>query len=554
MDQEQFTVASSSLAPDLILINAHIHTVDDANPAASAVALKDGCFVAVGSDDEVRNLAGLGTRIEDLGGATVVPGLIDAHNHLLSTGLMLGHVQLYGCRSIAEILDRVAERVRTTPPDMWVVGRGWDESLLTERRHPTRHDLDAIAPDHSVVIHRVWNKLVANSAALRLAGITAATPDPPSDVRYAGSFERDATGEPTGLFRDRAKDLITDRIPEPAEEELVAAIERACRACNAVGITGVAEPGLSPRQIRAFHRARQEGRLTIRTDLLLGAWGYVPLDEEPLLQDRFAGLGVTGGFGDDLLRLEGIKFMPDGGVGDRTAKMREPYLDEPDNSGTWVVEPERLTELIRWVHDLGWSIDTHTCGDEAQETVVRAYVAAQQANPNPRLRHRVHHAYFPTPETLRLMGEHRIPALVSAPFLTNLGESFVASVGEVRAARAMPMRAYLNAGVPLAATSDAPITDFNPWVGFAAAVTRQTVAGRVLDPAEALTPAEALRAYTLGGAEATGLEQIRGSIKPGKLADLTVLDRDPLAAAPEDLKNVRPIATLLGGRWVFDER
>ncbi|MDP9368918.1 MAG: amidohydrolase [Chloroflexota bacterium] len=547
-------MASSTLAPDLVLLNAHIHTVDETNPSASAVAIKDGRFIEVGTDEEVRDLVGQGTRVEDLGGAAVVPGLIDAHNHLLSTGLMLGQVQLYDCRSIREILDRVAERVRATPSGTWVVGRGWDESLLAEGRHPTRHDLDAVTPHHPVVIHRVWNNLVANSAALRLAGITAETPNPPAAMRYAGSFEQDAAGEPTGLFRDRAKDLITACIPEPTEEELVAAIERACHAYNAVGITGVAEPGLSPHQIRAFHRARQEGRLTVRTDLLLGAWGYVPLDEEPLLQERFTGIGVIGGFGDDLLRLEGIKFMPDGGVGDRTAKMREPYLDEPDNTGTWVVEPGRLAELIRWVHDLGWSIDTHTCGDEAQETVVRAYVAAQKANPNPRLRHRVHHAYFPTRETLRLMGEHRIPALVSAPFLANLGESFVASVGESRAAEAMPMRAYLDAGVPLAATSDAPITDFNPWVGLAAAVTRRTVAGRLLGPAETLTPVEALRAYTIGGAHATGLEHLKGSIEPGKAADLTVLDRDPLSVAPQELSDIRPVATLLGGRWVFDER
>ena len=543
-----------SLTPDLILTNAVIHTLDDANSSATAVAIKDGRFVAVGTDEEVQALAGSGTKTENLGGAAVVPGLIDAHNHLLSTGRMLGQVQLYDCRALDAILARVRERVDQTPPGQWIVGRGWDESLLAEGRHPTRHDLDAVAPDHPVVIHRVWNKLVANSAALRVVGISRETPEPPTDVLYAGSFERDADGEPTGLFRDRAKDLITDRIPEPTETDLVAAIATACRAYNAVGITSIADPGLYPPELRAYDRARREGALTVRTDLLLAAWGFGAPESEGGLQERFAALGVMGGFGDDLLRLGGIKFMPDGGMSDRTARMSEPYLDDPDNHGTWVVEPERLTALIGWVHDLGWAIDTHTCGDEAQAVTVRAYVAAQTANPKPWLRHRVHHAYFPDSETLQLMADHAIPALVSSPFITNLGEGFVNAVGADRAARAMPMRAYLDTGVPLAGTSDSPITDFNPWVGMAAAVNRTTAIGRVLGADERLTAREALHSYTLGGAVALGQETTRGSIAAGKIADLVVLDRDPLNIPVADLARVTPTATLLAGMWVYDRR
>ena len=547
-------MVASRLAPDLVLANAHVHTLDDASPTAAAVAVKDGRFVAVGSDAEVGALAGAGTRVVDLAGATVIPGLIDAHNHLLSTGLTLTQVLLYDCRSIPEIVDRVADRASATPPGRWIVGRGWDESLLAERRHPTRHDLDRAAPDHPVVLHRVWNKLVANSAALRLAGITAASPDPPPDAAYAGGFDRDAAGDPTGLFRDRAKAMILDRLPPPDEAELVAAIGTACRAYNAAGLTGVAEPGLYPDQIRAFDRARREGALTVRTDLLLAGWGFGAAADETGLEARFAALGVTGGFGDDRLRLAGIKLMPDGGVGDRTARMFVPYPGDPGNRGTWVVEPERLIGLIRWVHDLGWPMDVHTCGDEAQAVTVRAFAAAQAANPRPWLRHRVHHAYFPTPETLRLMGEHGIPALVSAPFLRNLGESFVASLGEERAARAMPARTYLEAGVALAGTSDAPITDYDPFVGMGALVDRTTVSGRVLGADERLTPAEALRAYTLGGAHATGLERHRGSIAPGKLADLVVLATDPLAHPDgAGFAAARPLATLLGGAWVFGQ-
>ncbi len=540
-----------SLAPDLVILGAAITTMDDANPRAAAVAVKDGRFVAVGSDDEVAPLAGAGTTVIRLSGAPVVPGIIDAHNHLLSTGRMLREVQLYDCRTIGEIQQRVAERVAQTPAGAWIVGRGWDESLLDERRHPTRHDLDAVAPDNPVVIHRVWNKLVCNSAALREAGISAESPDPPADVLYSGSFERDADGEPTGLFRDRAKELILDHVPAPSEDDLVAQIAAGCAAYNALGITAVCEPGLYPDEIRAFHRAHREGRLTVRTDMLLAGWGFGKPETETALQEQFAGTGLAGGLGDDWLRLEGVKMMPDGGMSDRTAKMFEPYLDEPGNRGTWTVEPSRLVELIRWVHDLGWAMDIHTCGDEAQEVVVRAYADAQRANPKPWLRHRVHHAYFPTAEALRVMAEFRIPAVVSSPFLTNLGEGFVNSVGPERASRAMPMRTYLDAGVPLAGSSDSPITDFNPWVGMAAAVNRRTVAGRDLGANEALTAEEALRSYTTGGAFVSGREGRIGRIAPGLLADLVVLDRDPLAVAPEDLAGVRPVATMAGGAWVF---
>jgi predicted amidohydrolase YtcJ len=551
---EECRMPHRSPAPDLILVNGRVHTMDANDLTATAVAIKDGRFVAVGGDEEVRGLAGFGTIAEDLGGATVIPGLIDAHNHLLMTGQVLNQIQLYDCRTIDAILDRVAERARQTRLGQWILGRGWDESLLVERRHPTRHDLDRVAPNHPVVIHRVWNKLVANTAALRAAGIGRETPDPPANILYAGSFERDGDGEPTGLFRDRAKELILNHVPAPSEDDLVHAIGTACRAYNAVGLTGVAEPGLYPHEIKAFHRARRQGELTVRVEMLMAGWGFGPADEEGALKDRFLNVGVEGGFGDDLLRFEGIKFMPDGGVGDRTARMFAPYLNEPDNRGTWVVEPSRLAELIRWVHDLGWSIDTHTCGDEAQETVVRAYAAAQEASPKPWLRHRVHHAYFPTGETLALMAKHKIPAVVSNPFIVNLGESFVLSLGEERAARAMPMRTYLDAAVPLAGSSDSSVSDYNPWVGMYGAVARTTVAHRVLGVEEQISAREALRSYTIGGAYATGLERIKGSIEPGKLADLVVLSRDPLTVSAEELKGTKPVATMLGGRWVFDVR
>lgn len=547
-------MASSIGRADRILTNANILTMAGDGQAANALAISGDRIVAVGSDAEVWALAGLGTVVEDLHGAIVLPGLIDAHNHLLATGQILQQVQLYDCRSINDILDQVSAAAERTPQGDWILGRGWDESLLAEKRHPTRHDLDRAAPGHPVVLHRVWNRLVANSRAIELAGISRETPDPPADQPYAGGLERDGDGEPTGLFRDRAKELITSAVPQPTQAELVASIQTACREYNRLGITAVSEPGLTPAQMRAFHESSLQGVLTVRTAMSISGWGFGARSEDALLRDRLEGIGVMGGFGDEMLWIDGVKLMPDGGAGDRTAKMYEPYEGEPDNRGTWTVPPDELIGHIRWAHDHGYAMDIHTCGDEAQDVVVWAFAHAQESAPNPRLRHRVHHAYLPTEGTLAIMARHRIPAVVSNPFLWSLGESFRTSLGDDRAARMMPMRTYLERDVPLAGSSDSPVATHNPWIGIASAVSRTTVKGTILGADQRLTHDEALRMYTTGGAFVLNGQASLGALEPGKLADLIVLDQDPRSLEPDALMTLGARATMVGGQWVHDTR
>ncbi len=538
---------------DRVLVNARVLTMAG-DRAAEAVAIADGRVLAVGSDAEIRALAGPGTVVEDLGGATVMPGLIDAHNHLLMTGQILQQVQLYDCRSIDDILDRVRTAVEKAPPGTWILGRGWDESLLAEKRHPNRHDLDRVAPDHPVVLHRVWNRLVANSRAIELAGISRETPDPPADQPYAGGFERDAEGEPTGLFRDRAKELISSAVPAMGLDDLVSAIETACREYNRLGLTAVSEPGLSPEQMRAFHEAELRGVLTVRTAMSIAGWGFGAQKDDALIRDRLANVGVMGGFGDDLLWIDGVKLMPDGGAGDRTAKMYDPYEGETENRGTWTVPPDDLVGHIQWAHEHGYAMDIHTCGDEAQDVAVAAFGRAQETCPNPRLRHRVHHAYLPTDQALTTMARHQIPAVVSNPFLWSLGESYITSLGRERASRMMPMRTYLNRGVPLAGSSDSPVATHNPWIGIASAISRTTVQGTELGPDERITPGEALKMYTTGGAFVIHREATLGTLEPGKHADLIILDCDPRERTPPELMGVEARATMVGGQWVHDAR
>jgi predicted amidohydrolase YtcJ len=546
------------LSAQTIYTNAHVITLDDHNSRAQAFAVRDGRFVAVGAHDDMLAHRGTQTAVIDLHGQTVIPGLIDAHNHLLSTGKVLRAIPLFGSRSIAEVQNKLRERVASTPKGQWITGRGWDESLFVEGRSPTRHDLDAVAPDHPVVLYRVWNKLVCNSLALKLAGITHETVYPDTsilslskDALYLGQIVRDEHGEPTGLFTDRAKALIDKAMPPPTDDELQACIETACKAYNAVGLVGVVEPGLLPRDIRAFQRARERGALTVRVRMCLAGWGIAPLADEPQLKRRIEEMGVTSGFGDEWLTLDAIKFMPDGGVGDRTALMFEPYLDEPNNYGQTTLDLELFYELVQWAHDMGWAIETHACGDRMIELTAEAYADAVKRNPNPKARHRIHHAYLPTRKALQLMRESGAIAIVQPAFVYNLGESYIKSIGLERARRINPYRTYLMNSIPLAGSSDSAVTDYNPFVGLYAAVAHHTVLGTQYDQRENLTMWEALRAYTRGSAYVTFEEEVRGSLEAGKYADFVVLEQDLLTMPLEDVKGMKPTMTVVGGRVCY---
>lgn len=325
--------------------------------------------------------------------------------------------------------------------------------------------------------------------------------------------------------------------------------------------------------MRAFQRERDA--LTVRTRMCVAAWGIAPVEEESKLKERIEGMGVTSGFGDEWLKVDALKFMPDGGVGDRTALMYEPYLDEPNNYGQSVIDPEVFYDLVQWAHDLGWSIETHACGDRMIELTAEAYADAMKrttsmvrqahhaghnedstlsgidttpSKDKPRVRHRIHHAYLPTRRALQLMRESETIAIVQPAFIYNLGESYVKSIGLERARRMNSYRTYLMNGIPLAGSSDSPVTVFNPFVGLYAAVKHQTVLGTPFDQRENLTMMEALRAFTRGSAYVTFEEDVRGSIEVGKYADFVALADDLLTIPIGDVKDAKPTLTVVGGR------
>ncbi len=537
-----------SLPVDRILTNGRFVTCDATFSVAEAVAIARGRIVAVGTRAAIAALAMPGTVIDDLGGATVLPGLIDAHTHMLATGALLRNLSLYACREIGEIQALVRERAAATPPGTWIVGRGWDETLLAEGRYPTRRELDAAAPDHPVVLNRVWNKLVCNSRALAIAGIDRATPQPSGD-RYAGGFDVDTNGEPTGLFRDNAKQMILRHVPPSTRAEAVDILASVCAAYNAVGVTSIADPGLTPEEFGVYAACAAQGRLTVRSHLMVGAWGFYPpgRDYTAIIE----GLGVAAGFGNEMVRYDAVKLMVDGGIGDQTAAVTEPYIG--GGTGTMIVPDEELPALIRWCHDRDWPVECHTCGDRAQAAVVDAIVAAQDAAPKPHLRHRIHHGYMPRAETVAKMAAYGIPAVIQPAFLYGLGESFIASLGRERAARMNPARTYLDAGVPLAGSSDSSVYEYNPFLGIWAAMARETAKGKRFDAAEALTRVEAIRLYTTGAAHAIREEATRGTIASGKLADFVVLDRDILTCPIAEIRALHPLRTILGGVDVFPQ-
>lgn len=523
---------------DMVLINGVIHTMDAEQPVVSAVAVRDNRILATGADETMRARLPEADVI-DLGGRCVLPGLIDAHLHAEWTALGLKNVDAEA-PTLDELLHRVAARAAITPAGQWIRGHGWNQNVWGGI-FPTKAELDRVAPEHPIYLsaksgHAAW----ANSLALKMAGVTSGTPDP-----IGGEIRRDAAGEPTGIFLESAMDLIEKIIPEPTVSELAAALRDALPLFHRVGLTGVHDFD-GARALQAWQILKENGELNLRVSKT------IPV----ALQSHAIALGIRSGFGDDWLRINSVKTFADGALGPRTALMIDPYEGTLDQRGISTCDKEEMFEHVRAAAAAGLSSTIHAIGDKANHDVLDVYEMVRAADPNPRLRHRIEHVQLLHPADFARLAQLNVIASMQPIHATS--DMLIADKHwGARSAGAYAWRTQLNAGAVLAFGSDSPVESFNPFLGIHAAVTRRRTDGTPGPdgwyPQQRLSVDEAVRGFTLGAAYASYEETRKGSLTPGKLADLIVLDRDIYTVEPMAIAGTRVVATMVDGRFVHRE-
>jgi predicted amidohydrolase YtcJ len=528
------------MPPTLILHNAAIV----ANPAApelprpSAIALFHDRVAMLGDDATIRALANPQTVSIDAGGRLVLPGFVDSHIHLLGYAQSLRTVALGGAHSLDEVLARVVERARKTPPDEWLFGRGWLQNQWSVPEMPNRHALDRVLPDRPVSLtHMDGHTMWLNSAALGRLGIDAHTPDP-----EGGQIERGPDGTPTGLLREAALDLVYSRLPEPSVSEAADLLRDGLITLNHLGITGAHDQrgmdvgALAWQALSALHQA---GRLTVRTITNIS----------PTQLPHLLAAGVPPGLGDDWLRIGWLKTFADGTLNSRTALMLEPFEGEPHNCGMAVHQAE---EIYEWAHQAaaaGIPTSVHAIGDRANRQILDLFASLRERF-GVALRHKIEHVQLIHPDDLPRLAALDVAASMQTVHIADDWRPADRFWGQ-RARYAYAVRSLLDQGVTLALGSDAPVACPNPFWGLYTAITRQDLAGEPQGgwyPEERLTIEEAITAYTIGPARVAGHAERLGRLLPGYLADLIVLDRDITTTDPAALKDTQVLLTIVGGQ------
>jgi predicted amidohydrolase YtcJ len=529
--------------PELIFTGGQVHTVNASNDIVEAVAVGGGRILAVGNTAEVRALAGSGTREVALRGRSLLPGFIDAHCHLTGLGMSMVSIDCKapGMQSIEALQKAVYERAATQPPGTWIRGRGYDQTRLREIRHPIRDDWDAVAPDHPVIFTRTCGHIASvNSRALALAGITDQTPDP-----TGGRYDRDG-GRNLGVAYETAQTPL-QMAALPSVEEFGAALRRACAAYLAAGCTSVHDAGglVGP----AFGPCQdlvEAGQLKLR----IYAFATVNSLQHPVL--GLLGAGMRSRFGDERLRLGAFKVMTDGSSSGPTAATREPYASNGQDSGILYWDQDGLDELIGRAHRQGFQCTVHAVGDRAIEQTLNAMARAQREFPRDGLRHRIEHCAICPPDLQdRVRVQHIVPAMQPA-FFWEFGDGYIQNYGRARADTMFPVKSLIAAGVPVAGSSDAPVTHYAPLFGIEQALTRKTMAGDVCGPDERVDLTTAIRLHTIHGAFASFEEGFKGNLEVGKAADLVVLAEDLSRVPVQGLRDVGVVMTVVDGEVVYE--
>lgn len=527
----------------LVIVGARIRTMDPARPTSEAIAFRDGRILAVGSAEEVRGAAGPGADVIDAGGRTVVPGFIDPHNHLLSTAESLASVDARYPRvaGMADLIAAIAERAAVTPPGQWIRAFGMDDAKYTDGT-PTRFLLDEATTVHPVIVYHVsGHHALVNSAALRRRGLSPDVRDP-----RGGRFVRDEAGRLTGMCLDAAMELLLPVAVDigchgpnyhtdlPAEQ-LGEWLEAAGRAYLAAGLTTVADPQVSSRELKVYRAAHRAGRLAVRTVAM-------PLSHQ---LDALVSLGLAGPFGDDRLRLGAMKFYCDGTLLGGTAMFEQPYGEHGEFTGSTYWPPGELTDLVRRAADAGWQVAIHTQGDRAMGyslAAIKEAVRIQGEDARPRIEHCGH----PTAGQIQEFAALGVIPVNQPNFLHDSGSDFVRRLGP-RAQRLQPIREELDAGLRPVLSSDSFVSSFDPLTTITNAVRRRTREGAAIGADQAMTLDEALRAHTADAAYALRMEDRVGSLTPGKLGDAVVIDADLGTLPIEDLPDAGVWLTIFDG-------
>jgi predicted amidohydrolase YtcJ len=536
--------AKPALAADLIIVNANVRTMSAPHPAAEAIAILGRHIIAVGPNDEIKKLSGARTRMIDAQGQLVLPGFNDAHVHFMSGGFQLSSVGLRDAKSPEEFAQRIRDFAVKLPPGRWITGGDWDHESWPEANLPTKELIDRYTPNTPVFVNRLdIHMALANSVALKLAGVTRATKDPDGGV-----IVRDPkTGEPTGVLKDAAQSFVWKVIPAPSFEEKLSAARAATNHAASLGVTSVQDMS-SGVDVGIYQTLLDRGELKTR---IYAVW---PLPR----WDRLASTGVRAHFGSAMLRTGGLKGFADGSLGSTTALFFDPYLDAPDTSGIPSDEmfPDgAMLERVRGADRTGLQVLIHAIGDCANDKVLSIYEQVENENGERDRRFRIEHAQHLRAQDIARFARDKVIASMQPYHAIDDGRWAEKRIGPERAKTTYAFRSLLDAGVTLAFGTDWTVAPLNPLLSVYAAVTRRTVDGKRPAgwiPEQKISVEEAVRAYTLGSAHAEFQENEKGTVAPGKLADLVILSRDIFTIDPNEIDKVKVVMTIMNGRVVYE--
>jgi predicted amidohydrolase YtcJ len=545
-----FLAAGPPLPAEAVFVNGKVWTGEPAKPEVSAIAVRNGRVALAGTDAEAKALVGPATKVVDLGGKRVIPGVYDSHVHWLGGGLQLSRVELKDADNEGEFAQRLMGFAGGLPRDRWLLGGNWDHDKAFGGKLPTAAMLDKFVKGRPAFLQRYDGHMaLVNTAALKLAGITADTPNPPGGV-----IERLADGKtPSGILKDNAMALVEKLIPEPGDDEIAEAVRAAMRAAAEVGVTSVQDmEGSSPvtrrKLLRVLQGLARRGELTCRIDV---RW---PIAAQKELED----LGIEANFGTDFVRVGGVKGFMDGSLGSSTAKMSEPYVIDPTTSGVWVTEPPAMRKLVSQADAAGLSVAVHAIGDEANARLLDVFAQAIEANGPRDRRFRIEHAQHLHPDDFQRFRKLGVVASMQPYHAIDDARWAVGRIGAKRCASSYAFRSLLDNSATLAFGSDWPVAPLDPFGGLDAAVNRRGLDGKTPNgwyPEQRLTVTEAVSAYTTGSAYAAFQDKERGTLTTGKFADLVALTQDVFDPEVRDrLGKTQAAVTVFGGKVVFERK